>query len=173
MTDQTTPTPPVVHGTTDDAVFVNRGVETHGVGMHGRPDPDAPRFDLDGDPVVYEAKAEPPAPVPVFIVPGSTSEQRAMRIIRTSLRDTESLMILGQNEARTRARIKIISAGAGDVAWVAGQEHLANPNDGWPIAVGATEEFFHETALWARRDAASTTNPLPIVIRIDYMIEQH
>lgn len=172
----TTPIPPVPGDSTDDAVFVGRGVELHGVPMHGRPDPEQARLDLDGDPVTYEVKPEQPAPVPVFLVPGSTSEQRALRVIRLSLRDTEPVMLLSQNEARVRARLKLITNTVNDIIWVSGAPHTANPNDGVPITFAGANgfvEFTNETALWATRDATSPQNPLPVAILVDYVVQQH
>lgn len=142
-----------------------RGMEQHGVPFSGAPDlVDETEM---GDPLdVPEPKPEPD-PIPVRIVSEAGRERRMFRILRHVATRTDATQVVGQNENRTKLKVRNIGP---EAAWVAAEQHMANSVFGFPLAVGAEFETTGEGALWARTDPSAATDVAQLAVFHEYAV---
>lgn len=172
QTERVTPTPK----DEDNAAVLPgyRGTELHGLDMHGTPD-DPIDYALEGDPVVYETPPAQPDPIPVYVVSDNPRILRTCRVSRVyAPADGSIVSVLGKFQARTNARLRNLSAVAGDRLWVATAQHLAGPNTGYPLDPGAEFPTTSEMDFYVMADPTAPTriagNPIQIAVMQDYEI---
>jgi hypothetical protein len=115
-----------------------RGTEDHGIPDNDKPE-DSPGYDGNRD-AYFELEPTHVDVVPVRIVAGNESQSRIKfrtHVMQLTVGD-QPRILLNRNDKRTKAYIKSISAGTGDLLILGGTAEEATLIQGYPIAISNT-----------------------------------
>lgn len=140
-----------------------RGTEAHGI--VDDTEPLEPMDYAEGRPAVYDEPIEEPEPVPVMVVNRAGRERRRCRNFRAYATVGLSAQIVGQDESRTKVRIK--NLGASDI-YIGENAQSSDAISGWTLAQNEVYESFTQEELYARSSHA--TDSMQVSVHVEYAV---
>lgn len=161
-----TPVPEKVRGPN----FPYRGYETHGVEPNDHahnPEDYGWMEEKRGVVVQYETDAEPPDPIPVYVVQQGGRELRRFRVgrVTTDANNGQVKSMLGRDPLRRSVTIRNTST---DPVYIGHDQQSASPMHGYPLNQNDTLKIEGIEGFYA---ISSTTNACVLALYIDYVDE--
>lgn len=146
-TDRPEPIAPVMEEIAEPN-FAYRGIEDHGVPVHGDTFTDVPGYGATVD-ALYEIEPEPPHVVPVRIVNDDTGkiQLKSFRTLQMGI-GTEPVRILGRDLTRTKLSLKPFGGGQYAVFMARSRSDVQTSMSAWVLSDASANEFAMQDEIW-------------------------